>query len=79
MIKVIKAAITLIRIGATIATIVIGMMNFLPALTKGDAGAFNAAVKKSIWLVVVLMLIILLPVLLRTIGNLFSWDLCGIV
>ena len=79
MIKVIKAAITLIRIGATIATILIGMMNFLPALTKGDAGAFNAAVKKSIWLVVVLMLIILLPVLLRTIGNLFSWDLCGIV
>lgn len=79
MIKVIKAAITLIRIGATIATILIGMMNFLPALTKGDAGAFNAAVKKSIWLAVILMLIILLPVLLRTIGNLFNWDLCGIV
>ena len=35
-----------------------GMMNFLPALTKGDAGAFNAAVKKSIWLAVILMLII---------------------
>lgn len=79
MIKVIKAALTLIRIGATIATILIGMMNFLPALTKGDQGAFNAAIKKCIWLVVILMLIILLPVLLRTIGNLFNWDLCGIV
>ena len=33
MIKVIKAAITLVRIGATIGTIVIGMTTFLPALT----------------------------------------------
>lgn len=73
--KVVKAALTLVRIGASIATIVIGMLNFLPALTKGDQGEFNKAVKKCIWLVVVLMLIILIPVLLRTIGNLFNWDI----
>lgn len=79
LVKVIKMAIALVRVGASIATIVIGMMNFLPALTKGDAGEFNKAIKKCIWLAVVLMLIILLPVLLRTIGNLFGWDLCGIV
>ena len=79
LIKVIKAAITLVRIGASIATIVIGMMTFLPALTKGDAGEFNKAIKKCIWLAIVLMLIILFPVLLRAIGNLFNWDLCGIV
>ena len=69
LVKVIKAAITLVRIGASIGAIVIGMMNFLPALTKGDAGEFNKAIKKCVWLAVVLMLIILLPVLLRTIGN----------
>ena len=79
LIKVIKAALKLVRIGASIATIVIGMMTFLSALIKGDAGEFNKAIKKCIWLAVVLMLIILIPVLLRTIGNLFGWDLCGIV
>ena len=55
------------------------MMTFFSALTKGDAKEFNNAVRKCIWLAVVLMLIILIPVLLRTIGNLFNWDLCGIV
>lgn len=79
IVKVIGAGLTLVRIGASIATILIGMMTFFPALTKGDAKEFNNAVRKCIWLAVVLMLIILIPVLLRTIGNLFNWDLCGIV
>ena len=77
--KVIRAAITLVRIGASIATIVIGMMNFFPPLLEGNVKELNAAIRKCIWLAIVLMLIILLPVLLRTIGNLFSWDLCGII
>ena len=79
IVKVIGAGLTLVRIGASIATILIGMMTFFSALTKGDAKEFNNAVRKCIWLAVVLMLIILIPVLLRTIGNLFNWDLCGIV
>lgn len=79
IVKVIGAALTFVRIAASIATIVIGMMTFLPVLTKGDAKEFNNAVRKCIWLAVILMLIILIPVLLRTIGNLFKWDLCGIV
>lgn len=79
IVKVIKAALTLVRIGSSIAAILIGMMTFLPALTNGDAKEFNAAIKKCIWLAIVLMLIILLPVLLRTTGNLFNWDLCGII
>ena len=79
IVKVIKAALTLVRIGSSIAAILIGMMTFLPALTNGDAKEFNAAIKKWIWLAIVLMLIILLPVLLRTTGNLFNWDLCGII
>ena len=54
------------------------MMTMLPALTKGDAGEFNKAIKKCIWTVVVMLLIILAPVLLRTVGNLFNWDLCGL-
>ena len=79
LVKVIKAAFVLVRIGVSIATIVIGMLTFFPALTKGDAGTLNSAIKKCVWLAVLLMIIILLPVLLRAIGNLFSWDLCGIV
>ena len=78
LIKVIKFIINLVRIGAVIATIVLCMMTMLPAVTKGDAGEFNKAVKKCIWTVVVMLLIILAPVLLRTIGNLFNWDLCGL-
>ena len=79
LVKVIGAGLTLVRIGASIAAILIGMLTFLHALTKGDAKEFNAAIKKCIWLAIVLMLIILVPVLLRTIGNLFSWDMCGII
>lgn len=78
LIKVIKFVINLVRIGTVIATIVICMMTMLPALTKGDAGEFNKAIKKCIWTVVVMLLIILAPVLLRTVGNLFNWDLCGL-
>ncbi len=78
IIKVIKFIINAIRVAVVIATIVLCMMNMLPALTNGDAGEFNKAVKKCIWTVVVMLLIILAPVLLRTIGNLFSWDLCGL-
>ena len=78
LIAVIKFVINLIRVGAVIATIVLCMMTMLPAVTNGDAGEFNKAVKKCIWTVVVMLLIILAPVLLRTIGNLFSWDLCGL-
>lgn len=79
IIKVIGAGITLVRIGASIAAIVIGMMKFFPALTNGDAKQLNAAIKTCVWLAIVLMLIILFPVLLRSIGNMFNWDLCGIV
>ncbi len=76
--KVIHAGFRLVRIGSIIATIVIGMLTFASALIDGGAKEFNAAIKKCIWLAVVLMLIILIPVFLRTIGNLFHFDLCGI-
>ena len=78
LIAVIKFIINLIRVAAVIATIVLCMMTMLPAVTNGDAGEFNKAVKKCIWTVVIMLLIILAPVLLRTIGNLFNWDLCGL-
>lgn len=78
IIKVIGAALKLVRIGSSIATILIAMTIFFPAVIKGDAKELNASIKKCVWLAVVLMLIILLPILLRTVGNLFNWDLCGL-
>ena len=69
-----KFIINAVRIGSIIAAIVLCMMTMLPAVTKGDAAEFNKAVKKCIMIVIIMLLIVLSPVLIRAIGNLFNFD-----
>lgn len=77
--KIFKFFISSVRIIGAIVAIVVGMLNFLPAVTSKDAGALKAAAKKSVWMLVILAVILLLPVLARTIGKLFEFDISCLV
>lgn len=77
--KIFKFFISTIRIVGAIVAIVVGMLNFLPAVTSKDAGELKKAAKKTVWLLVILAIILLLPSLARTIGKLFEFDISCLV
>lgn len=75
LMKLVSFALDTLRIGASIITIINGMIILIPALIAKDADALKKSEKKLITLAIVLVLIILIPTLLITIGNLFGYDL----
>lgn len=77
--KIFKFFISTVRIVGAIVAIVVGMLNFLPAVTSKDAGELKKAAKKTVWLLVILAIILLLPSLARTIGKLFEFDISCLV
>ena len=77
--KIFKFFISTVRIVGAIVAIVVGMLNFLPAVTIKDAGELKKAAKKTVWLLVILAIILLLPSLARTIGKLFEFDISCLV
>lgn len=75
LMKLVSFALDTLRIGASIITIINGMIILIPALIAKDADALKKSEKKLITLAIVLVLIILIPTLLIVIGNLFGYDL----
>ena len=61
-------------IAGVIVAIIMGMTTMLSVVNKGDVGEWNKAVKKCIWIAVVLVIVVMLPTLSRVIGNLFGLD-----
>ncbi len=74
LVLVVKFGMNAIRIIGVIVAIVKGMTTLLPAVNKGDAGELNKAIRKCIWIAVVLIIIVMFPTLARVIGKLFGFD-----
>lgn len=74
IVSLIKLGITTLRIAGAIIAIVVGMMNFIPAITSKDADGLKKASRKSVYMLIILVLIFLLPTIIRVIGNLFDFD-----
>ena len=72
--KVLKFAIEALRIIGVIATIALAMVRLIPAVSKGEQSELNKAIRTSIWSAIVLIIIVLLPTLLKIMGNLFGFD-----
>lgn len=73
--KILNFAIDSIRIIGVIASIVMAMVTLIPAVNKGDQGELNNAIRKCIWIAVVLCIIVLFPLIVRVIGKLFGFDI----
>lgn len=74
LVLVVKFGMNAIRIIGVIVAIVKGMTSLLPAVNKGDAGELNKALRKCIWIAVVLIIVVMFPTLARVIGKLFGFD-----
>lgn len=74
LVLVVRFAINAIRIIGVIVAIVMGMTALIPAVNKGDAGELNKAIRKCIWIAVVLIIVVMFPTLARVIGKLFGFD-----
>ena len=74
LMKIVAFAISTLRIVGSIIAIVLGMMKLIPAVTKGDQSELNSAIKTCIIMAAILIIIVVLPILLKTIGNLFGLD-----
>ena len=74
LVLVVKFGMNAIRIIGVIVAIVKGMTTLLPAVNKGDAGELNKAIRKCIWIAVVLIIVVMFPTLARVIGKLFGFD-----
>ena len=75
LVLVVKFGINALRIVGVIVAIVMAMVKLLPAVNKGDAGELNKALKKCIWIAVVLIIVVMFPTLIRVIGKLFGLDI----
>ena len=73
--KVLKIAISALRIFAVIYAIVSGMLHLLPAIYSSDAHALNKQTIIIVKMLVILVLVILLPTIVEFIGELFGYDL----
>ena len=74
LVLVVRFGMNSIRIIGVIVAIIMGMTTMLSVVNKGDVGEWNKAVKKCIWIAVVLVIVVMLPTLSRVIGNLFGLD-----
>lgn len=72
--KILNFVIDAIRIIGVIVSLIMAMISLIPAVTKGDQGELNKAIRKCIWIAVVLFIIALFPLLVRVVGNLFEFD-----
>ena len=75
LVLVVKFGINALRIAGVIVAIIMAMTKLLPAVNKGDAGELNKALKKCIWIAVVLIIVVMFPTLIRVIGKLFGLDI----
>ena len=75
MTKVVNVGITLIRIVGALAMIIFGITAYIPAVSGDNPELLKKANSKAIKMGIILILIILLPSLVKIIGNIFDFDL----
>ena len=75
LVLVLRFSINAIRIIGVIVAIVMAMTKLLPAVNKGDAKELNAALRKCIWIAIVLIIVVMFPTLVKIIGKLFGFDI----
>lgn len=73
--KVVHLGVTIVKVVATLATIVYGIIMFLPAVMGDDTKELYKALSKDVKMLIVLIIILLLPTLIKVIGNIFDFDL----
>ena len=73
--KVVNVGITAIRVVGALITIVFGILTYVPAVTGDNPELLKKANSKAIKMGIILILIILLPSLVKIIGNIFDFDL----
>ena len=72
--KVVNVGITLIRIVGALAMIIFGITAYIPAVSGDNPELLKKANSKAIKMGIILILIILLPSLVKIIGNIFDFD-----
>ncbi len=72
--KLVKAAVRILQIGGVIATIVNAMISLIPAITSKDQEGLKKAVRKCIYMAIVLVLLLLLGTIIKLIGMVFGFD-----
>lgn len=75
LVLVLRFSINAIRIIGVIVAIVMAMTKLLPAVNKGDAKELNEALRKCIWIAIVLIIVVMFPTLVKIIGKLFGFDI----
>lgn len=73
--KLVHFALNTIRIAAAIIAIVQGMLIMIPPIVAKNYDALNKALKKLVYILIILAVIELLPTIIRVIGHLFEYDL----
>lgn len=73
--KVVNVGITAIRVVGALITIVFGILTYVPAVTGDNPELLKKANSKAIKMGIILIIILLLPTLVKIIGNIFDFDL----
>ena len=72
---IVKAAIRIMQIVAAIIAILKGMIIVIPAVAAKDADALKKASKTLITLAIILLIVLLLPLFVKVIGQMLDFDL----
>ena len=73
--KIVHLGVTIVKVVAAIATILYGIIMFLPVVMNDDPKELNKALSKAVKMIIILILILLLPTIIKVIGNIFDFDL----
>ena len=72
---IVKAAIRIMQIVAAIIAILKGMITVIPAVAAKDADALKKASKTLITMAIILLIVLLLPLFVKVIGQMLDFDL----
>ena len=73
--KIVHLGVTIVKVVAAIATILYGIIMFLPAVMNDDPKELNQSLNNAVKMIIILILILLLPTIIKVIGNIFDFDL----
>lgn len=77
--KVVNVAVTAVRVVGALAMIIFGIITYIPVISGDDPEMLKKANSKVIKMGIVLIVILLLPTLIKVLGNIFDFDLTCLV
>lgn len=77
--KVVNVGVTAVRVIGALAMIIFGITAYIPAVSGDDPEMLKKANSKAIKMGIVLIVILLLPSLVKVIGNIFDFDLTCLI